>query len=94
MSSIDDNEVEACAVGIKADGGAGMALGPVLHELAILHDDVVAATDELTDVHILRAIVELEAETDVQHIAHVHPIDLVGIGTLEPQDSLAVRDGS
>ena len=70
-----------------------MALCPVLHELTVLHDDVVAAANQLVNVHILRAIVEREAETDIQHIAHVHPSSLVSIGPLEPQNCLAVGNG-
>ena len=65
MAPVHNDKIEARAVGIKADGSAGMSLGPVLHEHAILHDDVVTTSDELVDVHVLGAIIQLEAETDV-----------------------------
>ena len=54
---------------------------------------MVATTNKLMDVHILRAIIELEAETDVQHVAHIHPFRLVGVCALEPEDGFAVGDG-
>ena len=73
MATVNDDKIEARAVGIKADGCSGVALGPILLELTILHDDVVAAANELVDIHVVGAIVEREAETDVQFITHVHP---------------------
>ena len=41
-----------------------MQLIPVVHEFAILHDDVAAAANELMDFHIARHIVELKFEID------------------------------
>ena len=73
MTAVNDNKIKTCAVGIKAYGSAGVALGPVFHKHAILHDDVVTAADELVDIYVLGTIIEREAETDVQLITHVHP---------------------
>ena len=56
-------------IGIEADGRARMQFLPVLHQHTILHDDVVAATDELMNLHIARLIVEREPETDVEQVA-------------------------
>ena len=92
MATIHHNKVEPCAVGIETDGGTGMAFGPILHELAILHDDVVTAADELIHLDVLGAIVEREPETDGHRVALVQGLSIVGIGALEPQDGFAVRN--
>ena len=93
MTPVNHDKVQSRAVGIETDRRARMQIGPIFHELAVLHDDVVAAAYKLMDVDITRAVVQREFETDVQHITHVHPRGLVGITALQPQDSLAIGDG-
>ena len=78
LASIHHNEVEAGTIGIKADGRAWVQFLPVLHQHAILHDDVVAAADELMNLHIARLVVEREPKTDVEHIARSDRGGMVG----------------